>query len=80
MQKNKGENPTQSKILPVVVTGFALISLAIVTFWLISAQQMKHVTGVLTESGRIAKKMDIVASMTDVARTRTRLTMQMIYT
>jgi diguanylate cyclase (GGDEF)-like protein len=62
------------------VTGFALISLAIVTFWLISAQQMKHVTGVLTESGRIAKKMDIVASMTDVARTRTRLTMQMIYT
>jgi len=41
MQKNKGENPTQSKILPVVVTGFALISLAIVTFWLLVPERKK---------------------------------------
>ncbi|MCK5663440.1 MAG: EAL domain-containing protein [Thiotrichaceae bacterium] len=80
MQNNVSATPSQSKILPVVVSGFALISLAIVTFWLISGQQMKHVENVLSESAIIAKKMDIVASMTDVSRTRSRLTMQMIYT
>ncbi len=80
MQFNKSVKNTQSKILPVVAFGFALVFVAVFTFWFISAQQIKHVTAVLTQSGIIAKKMDIVASMTDVARSRSRLTMQMIFT
>lgn len=74
------DKSSQSRILPVVITGFSYILLAMGIFWIISTQQMKNISDVIAESRIIVKKMDIVALMTEVARARTRLTMLMVYT
>ena len=72
--------PGRSRILPVVIVAFALILLAMGASWLISAQQMKELSAVLAKSRATADKMDLVASMTETARARSRLTTQMLHT
>ncbi len=71
---------SQSRIIPAVITGFVLILIAVSVSWLISTHQMNNLSQVIETSRIIARKMDIVASMTEMARTRARLTMQMVYT
>ncbi|MDJ0880410.1 MAG: EAL domain-containing protein [Gammaproteobacteria bacterium] len=78
MKKN---TPThQSEILPVVLIGFILILLAIGISWLVSNRLLTDISEQVLRSRDIAAKMDIVASMSEIARTRSRLTMEMVYT
>ena len=77
---NRTLKKNKSKILPVVFFGFALILLSVGVSWLISKQLHEEISQEVQRSSNIANKMDIVASMAEIARTRTRLTMEMVYT
>lgn len=79
MSENNNKT-SNSKILATVVAGFVAVMVAMVITWLISLQQMKYVSKVINSSTIIGKKMDMVAKLTEVARSRTRLTMRMIHT
>ena len=70
----------QSKILPVVLLGFVLMLVATGVSWLVSNRLLTDISELTLRSRDIAVKMDMVASMTEIARTRTRLTMEMIHT
>lgn len=63
-----------------MVTGFVLILAAVAGSWVIEMRQMDGLAEVMVKSRKIARKMDIVAMMTEISRTRSRLTMQMIIT
>ena len=71
---------SNSKILATVIVGFVSVMIAMVLTWLISLQQMNYVSKVIDSSTIIGKKMDLVAKMTEIARSRTRLTMSMVHT
>lgn len=68
------------KILPVVFSGICLILASVSIVWFISQQLVTEISGEVSRSRDIANKMDIVASMSEIARTRTRLTIEMVYT
>ncbi len=74
------EKLTSSKILLSLVAGFISILFAMLLTWYMSMVQMTYVSKVIDESQVVANKMDIVASLMEVARSRTRLTMRMIHT
>ncbi len=73
-------NKNRSKILPVVFLGFTLILLSVGVSWFISKQLHNEISQEVLRSRDIANKMDLVASMSEIARTRTRLTIEMVYT
>lgn len=77
---NSKEKISGSKILLSLIAGFISILIAMMLTWYISVSQMTYVSEVINNSKTVAGKMDLVASLTEVARSRTRLTMRMIHT
>ena len=71
--------PRRSRILPVVLTGFALILLMAGIFWYVSSRQSQQLLDVLDRSGDIVREMELIESLTELARSRTRLTQRTLF-
>ncbi len=71
--------PRRSRILPVVLTGFALILLMAAIFWYVSSRQSQQLLDVLDRSGDIVREMELIESLTELARSRTRMTQRTLF-
>lgn len=71
---------TSSGILASLLASFLAIVLAMLLTWFISLEQIERVSGVVSDSQTVTQKMTIISKLMETARTRTRLTMQMIHT
>ena len=78
--KDNKSSPSDSKILLSLIGGFISILVAMMFTWYISLQQMAYVSSVIDTSQINSAKMDLVAQLMEIARSRTRLTMEMIHT
>ena len=77
---NNQSSTSDSRMLLSLIGGFISILIAMLFTWYISLQQMEYVSSVIEKSQINSAKMDLVARLMEVARSRTRLTMQMIHT
>ena len=78
--KSNQRSFSDSRILASLIGGFISILIAMLITWYISLQQMEYVNSVIEKSQVNSTKMDLVARLMEVARSRTRLTMKMIHT
>jgi diguanylate cyclase (GGDEF)-like protein len=69
----------RSTISSVVIPGIVFILLVSGLFLALNARQAEVLSSALTESQSIAKKLDAVAELIEIARRRTSLTLQMAY-
>jgi len=69
----------RSRILPIVLIGFVLILLMAAAFWYLSSRQSQQLIDVLGRSGDIVQEMELIERLTELARSRTRLTQRMLY-
>jgi diguanylate cyclase (GGDEF)-like protein/PAS domain S-box-containing protein len=69
----------RSRILPIVLIGFVLILLMAAAFWYLSSRQSQKLIDVLGRSGDIVQEMELIEQLTELARSRTRLTQRMLY-
>ncbi len=69
----------RSRILPVVLIGFALILMMAGAFWYVSSKESQKLIDVLGQSDDILDEMALIESLTELARSRTRLTQRMLY-
>jgi len=67
----------RSRILPVVLLGFALILMMLGVFGYVSSRQANQLVGVLDQSGNILLEMDLIEQLIELARSRTLLTQRM---
>ena len=79
-ENNNQSSASNSRILLSLIGGFISILIAMLFTWYISLQQMAYVSSVIEKSQVNSTKMDLVARLMEVARSRTRLTMKMIHT
>ena len=70
----------RSRILPVVLTGFAMILVMAAVFWYVSSRKSEELLRVLERSSVIIQEMETVDRLTMLARSRSRLTLQMLFT
>lgn len=69
----------RSRILPVVLLGFALILMMLGAFGYVSSRQANQLVRVLDQSGDILREMDLIEQLTELARSRSRLTQRMLF-
>ncbi len=69
----------RSRIVPIVLTGFALILLMVGGFWYALSRQSQELIDVLDSSRDILREMELIESLTELARSRALLTQRMLF-
>ncbi len=69
----------RSRILPVVLLGFALVLMMLGVFGFVLSRQANQLVHVLDQSDDILREMDLIEQLTELARSRTRLTQRMLF-